>query len=260
MDDQEFNSKIKKAESLRKKPGLLASLFWGPDYISSGDIFSELAFASESIEDKEKYYNEAANTYLIKKSEYTHFRAGEIYKKLADTFEKHNVDKSLVYLLKYAENLEKAERYLIAGEVYMKIAGKYEDINNDECVKYYNRAYETYKMDSGCPYHVKEALQKCLIAQLKKKDISGAIGSLGALNIKFSRLCRSILSLLLGKVADDDLESVKESELIMKLVNKTGKDCIDALDDFSNEYFLPDYARMIFDMAIERYSPENDIC
>lgn len=260
MNEQEINAKIKKAKSLRKKPNFFLSLFIEPDYIESGNLFSDVAFFSSDLEEKEKYYNEAATTYLMLKSEYGFFRAGEIYKKVAEVFEKTEAEKYLVYMIKYAENLDKAERYLTAGDAYMNIADKYDEIKKDEAAIYYKKACEAYNKEHGCPYHVKKARQKCLMFQLKQGDLEGAIATLDQLTMEYSKLCKSILCILLEKTADNELESVKENELIMGLMNKTGEDCIDELAKFSCEHSLPDYARLIFEIASDKFKPENDIC
>lgn len=256
----ELEKKVKQAESLRKKPGLLMSMFMEADYIGSGELYCEVARECENVEDRVKFYREAATTFLMKNSEYNSYRASECYKKLFDILEGVDPAQAIGYYALYAECQEKAEKFLMAGQAYMKIAETIQKTDEKRAIDIYKRAHETYKRDASCPYHAKEAVQKCLTLQLKNRELADAIRSFDTLDTKYSKLSKQILCFLQGENDfEDDLDK-EEGMVIMALLNRETEECIDILENFRKDNYLPEHTSLVFDIAIERLRPENDIC
>lgn len=258
--DSEVQRKAKQAESLRRRPGFPMSLFVEADYIGSGELYCEAARMCESTEDRMELYKEAAATFLMKNTEYGIYRASECYKKLYDILEGMDPEQAIGYYVLYAECQEKGEKYLMAGQAYMKIAGMVQKTDEGKAVEIYRRAYETYRKDTTCPYHAKEALQRCLDLELKLGMLDDAIGILDGLDTKHSKLSKQILCFLQGREDfEEDLDK-EETAVIMALLNKGKEECIETLESFRRDNYLSESTQRVFDIAIERLRPENDIC
>lgn len=289
MDNSELARKINKAEKLRKKRGGLLSFFTHPDYYSSAELFAEVAKAHTGLPEQETYYNEAARTFLMDRGEYSFYRAAEMYKALAEAhLNQGSCAKAVAYGVLNGENLEKAERYMLAGTAFMdagvaaeKMAASpaAEDSSTEEpgaaspaashscaecptttAISCFKRAAGLFARDGSCPFHTKKAWERCLLAQLHENDLNGAYETLGCLSIKYARLCRLLLAIITEKEVENDVEDAEENDLVMTLINKEKKDAMQKLEDFANNNFLPDYAGLVFTFVIDRLRPENDIC
>lgn len=259
--DEELERKLERAQKLRKRAIFPYSLFRDPDFIEAGDLYCEVAVGSKTIEDQEKYYVEAANTYLMKKDEYGDFSASECYRKLFDLLENVNTESALVYYGLYANSLEKMRKYLNAGQAYAKVADILAKKDQKRSVAAYTRAILTFKKDrASCTYHLKSCLQSFLIVQLGVGNLEGAIETLDQLDIKYAKLCKQILTIVAGRSDFDDVLSARENQLIMSLLNKSKEDSIKDLEAFRSDNYLPESVSKIFDIAIQGISPENDIC
>ncbi|ELA41463.1 uncharacterized protein VICG_01447 [Vittaforma corneae ATCC 50505] len=256
----ELQKKITKAEKLRTKAAFPLSLITEPDYVEAGDLYCEIARECSDLEDKIKFYNEAAITFLRKKAEYNEYRASECYKKLFELLVNQDVTAAVENYIKYCECLERIEKYMLAGQGYTKIGDILEEIDGKRAIEMYRKAQDAYSKDYSCPMHYKEAVQKCLTIQIKGQDIEGAIESLKMLDIEFSKLCIQILTLLLGKTNFEEDLKKDESELIMTLLNKDRDTSIESLRQFKEKNFINPIISKIFDFAIDRLQPENDIC
>lgn len=258
--DSELQRKVKRAENLRRRPGFPMSMFTAADYIGSGELYCEVARECQNIEDQVRFYKEAAATFLMKDSEYNLYRASECYKKLFDILKSNDLDQAIGYYTLYAECQEKAEKFLMAGQAYMKIAEAVQQVDEKKAMDTYKKAYETYKRDASCPYHAKEAVQRHLTLQLKHGDLEGAIESFTVLDAKHSKLSKQILCFVLGREDfEEDLDK-EEGMVIMALLNKEKDECIEILEDFKKDNYLSEHTSLVFDIAIERLRPENDIC
>lgn len=257
----ELENKVKKAESYRKKKAFPLSIFSSPDYFESADLFYEVAKEVSDLEAKEKYFLEAANTYALVKGEYTMFKSADCYKKLFETLQSVNLDKAVAYYLVYAQYLEKMDKHLMAGQAYTKM-GDLTIKDKKTSLEYYKKAVASYKLDTSIPYHLKEAYTRVLNIQIDLEDLEGAIETLNVVAIEHGNFAKQILMLLLGKSVTDceDALSTKESQLIMSIINKERQQAIAEIEDFKNDNFLADPIRKIVDLAIFRFSPENDIC
>lgn len=261
MDGKYPDQRIKRAEKLRKRHGRLWGYFFEPDYYGSAELFSEVADEAADLEEKEALYNEAATTFLMKEGEYSFYRAAEIYRKLMHLYKKaSNEDKTIEYGILYATNLEDSERYMLSGQAFADVAALYEKGCPVDAIKHYETAIRLYGKDGSCPFHMKKAQERCLMLQIQQDNFGDAIESLARLNIKYSGLCRQILCILCQSNLDDDLDDPAEHQLVMALINSSKEEGIQALEGFSNNNFLPDYAQLIFEKAVENLKPENDIC
>lgn len=260
MSDR-LTQKIEKAQKLRQKPSFPFSIFNKPDFIESGDLFCEIARESTSTEEQVKFYVEAAHTFLMKKDEYGEFCASECYRKLFQLLEETDVENAIQYYTMYAEILERMAKYLNAGQAYTKIADILAKIDPKRAASMYSKAVLTYKKDrAACTYHLKACLQNFLTVQLDLENLEGAISILDYLDIKYSKLCKQILTVLVGRTDFDDVLSPKENQIIMSLLNKEKEESIKDLEAFRSDNYLPDQISKVFDLAIERLDPENDIC
>ncbi|KAI5169481.1 hypothetical protein PAEPH01_0753 [Pancytospora epiphaga] len=260
-DESYYLERMKKAEKLRKSHGMVWSWLWKPDYYGSAEIFEELADGSDNLEEKERLYSESARTFLMKKGEYSHFRAAEIYKKMMEIFITEDcIPKALEYGELYSNNLENTGRHMMAGQASDDLADLCESSMPEKAIEYRERAISLYKMDGNCPYHLKKSNEKCLMLQLSKGDYKGAIESLENHDGKYSALCRQMLALVTDSQIENDLDSSAESNLMRVLINRSHEEGLHALEEFSNDNYLPEYARHIFQVIAGRFSPENDIC
>jgi hypothetical protein len=258
---EQLTQKIQRAQKLRQKLSFPFSLFNKPDFIESGDLFCEIAKESSSKEEQVKFYIEAANTFCMKKDEYGEFCASECYRKLFEILEEIDIERALKYYTMYAESLEKMSKYLTAGQTYTKIADILAKIDPKRATDVYSKAVLTYKKDrASCTYHLKACLQNFLNVQLELENIEGSIEIFDHLDIKYSKLCKQILTILTGRSDFDDVLSPKENQLVMALLNKEKEDAIKDLEAFRTDNYLPEQISKVFDLAIQRMSPENDIC
>lgn len=256
----ELQKKIARAEKLRTRGAFPFSLFMEPDYIESGDLYCEIAKESRDLEDKVKFYTEAAKTFLRKKAEYNEYRASECYKKLFELLVNHDVATAVEHYIKHCECLERIEKYMLAGQGYTKIGDILVETDRKMAIEMYKKAQNAFSKDYNCPIHFKEAAQQCLAVQLSEQNIEGAIESLKVLDVEFSKLCVQILSLILGKTDFEDDLKKDESELIMTLLNKDKNTSIESLRNFKENNHVKPIISKIFDFAIDRLRPENDIC
>lgn len=251
---------IKQAEGLRRKPRFPMSLFAEADYVGSGELYCEAARLCEGTEDRIGLYKEAAATFLMTKTEYGLYRASECYKKLFDILEGTDPEQAVGYYVLHAECQEKAEKYLMAGQAYMKIGEIVKSTDKRRAVCIYRKAYETYRRDASCPYHAKEALQKCLDLELRLGMLEDAIRSFDALDTKHSKLSKQILCFLQGREDfEEDLDR-EESAVMMALLNREKDECIEVLESFQRDNYLSESTQRVFDIALEHLRPENDIC
>lgn len=258
----ELEKKLTKAEKLRTKSAFPFCYFVAPDYNESAELFCEIARDSSTIEDQCKYYLEAANTFLMQKDEYNEFCASECYRKLYEVLEKKELERALGYYQRYAEILEKMKKYLTAGQAYAKIGDAWAKSNPDKAIEFYSKAILTYKKDrASCTFHLKSCLQGYLLVLLELEKLEEAINILDQLDTKYSKLCKQILTIVLGRSDfHDDVLNLDENRLVMALLNKSREDSIKDLEAFRSDNYLPDAVSKIFDISIRRMSPENDIC
>lgn len=263
--NNELKRKVQKAEKLRETPSFPFSLFSSPDYLESGDLFCEVALECSSPEHKVKFYAEAAKTFLIKRSEYTEFRAAECYKKLFELFIKNNFNEAIKNYESCCECYERIGKFMTAGQGYIKIGDLLEGLDIKKAIEMYKKGELCYKKDQNCPIHLKEAIQKCLNAQLKAEDFKGAIESLEFLELENIKLCKQMLKILLNLKGTKDLEeedlNPEESELIRGLLNKNDKGKEELLNEFKEKMIgISPIVLRIFDLFIKKQQPEHDIC
>lgn len=263
--DEELKTKIKKAESLRERRGFLQSLFGGPDYLESAALFTEVAKFSTSVEDKIKYYEEAANTYLLEKNEYGIWKAAECFGELNKLAK--NKEKSKAFFLSRIDCLMKIGKYMIAGQALTTEGEK--NNNLETSLELFTKASEAFKLDGSSPFHLKKALEHTLLLQLKAMKIKEAIDTMKYMdesykNMKHFKLCIQMLLFLQMKEnsgtvfdAEDVLES-DESKVIMGLFNSEEPGVI--LEEFQNENVLSETVEMVFEICKKSLKPELDIC
>lgn len=258
--NNETLKKIRKAESLRKDVKFPLSLFKEPDYLESGELFSEAALECSEMEDKVKYYTEAANTFLRSKAEYNQYRASECYKKLFEILKEKDLATAVGFYIQHSECLERIGKNMMAGQSFQKIGELLRRVEPRRSIEMLLRARKCYEKDQNCPYHHKEAVMKCLEVQLETKDYVNAIESLDGLKIEHSSLCKQILMYLVGRSDFEDVLERNESELMTTLLNKDKESGMKALREFKEQNSLPEIVNRIFEVAIEEMRPENDIC
>lgn len=255
------DKKVKQAEKLRKKYTGISSLFWSPDFYSSAELFLELANEADTDEDKERFYNEAATTFLLQGDEYGHYRAAEIYKSLRDQFiSEQQLPKSVEYGKLYAGNLECSKRFMMAGQAYFDLGVLCEGALPSEALGFYKEAISAYEKDGDSRFHMKKACEKKLLLELSGADYSGAICTLANLDVKYAPLCRQLLLILLEQSLDEELDDPEEHKLVMALINRNSAEATALLETFINDNFIPKYAQMVFESVLEKLNPENDIC
>jgi tetratricopeptide (TPR) repeat protein len=252
---QEIEGMISRAEKLRHKRKGIMGMFSKPDYFESADIFVEIGKKCNDMDMKEKYLNEAIKTLTIEGSEYAYFRIAEVYRHLMD-LDRNDAGKLRMYMEEYAKALEVSERYLMAGQAYSKLGDLVGEENPKDGIGNHGKAVEMFEKDGGCPYHIQDVRKKCLLLQLGIKDYEGAYKTLKYLTITFSKLCRQILCIILEKPLEED----PENDLVMVLINKGHEEGVEALKKFKVDHYLPKYVELIFQLAEEKLSPENDIC
>lgn len=258
--NEETLKKIKKAESLRKNVKFPLSLFKEPDYLESGELFSEVAMECLDLDDKVKYYKEAAITFLKNTAEYNQYRASECYKKLFEILQKSDIKSAVDFYILHSECLERIGKNMLAGQGFLKIGEILKTVELRRSIEMFFRAKKCYEKDQNCPYHHKEAVLKSLEVQLDIKDYENAIESLKEVEIKGGRLSVQILMYLTGRSDFEEVLEKNESELVMTLLNKDKETGIKALNDFKEENSLPEIVIKVFNIAIEEMRPENDIC
>lgn len=248
-----MESKVKKAERLRRKQGFLLNLFIKPDYLESAELFVKIAKESDS-ENKIKYYKEAAETYLLCASEYGTWKAAECYKNL------NKLDKQSMYFNKYIDCLIKIEKYMLAGQA---LSDRAEEEDGEIVIDLLKKAVEVFEMDGNCPYHIKKIMEKLLLTYLKKSLMKDAWEIFKYLdskyNPKFYKLCISILAILLNKEGYSEDLNAEENEILMTLINNSDnvEECI---NKFSKNNVISEQVKLIFDMCLNSTKPENDIC
>lgn len=262
--DKELKDKIKKAENLRKSHGFLASIFSKPDYITSGDLFCEVARGCENIEEKRKYYKEAAETYLMKKEEYNIYKASEVYKALFTDLSSTNWNEAIDFYALHAECLMRIHKFMMAGDSFMKIAESLKQKHAGQAIEFFKKARECFKKETNCRYHFKKAVEEMLSLNLQTGNIQASIEDFEILgtkfNVKHAKLCKQILCFLDEKFDLDDALEQEESQLIMALSNKEGEERTLVLERFANDNYLTDDIEKVFKLAIEKLKPEHDIC
>ncbi|KAI4291586.1 hypothetical protein PAPHI01_0860 [Pancytospora philotis] len=261
MADASSEKKLRRAERLRKRHGGLWGLFWRPDYYESAELFLELAKSAETVERSEQYCNEAAETFLLQDEEYSYFRAAEVYKELRDAYiGRESIEGAIRYGKLYASNLTRAGRHMLAGQAYSDLGDACADGRPTNAHAFYTAAAAAYRQDGNCQYHLKKAVERCLAVELGSADYERAVDTIGQLDVKFARLCRLLLLILLEKPLDEELDDPAENRVVMAIINRGSSEATAALDAFANDNFLPKYAQTIFDAVRDSLRPENEMC
>lgn len=261
MLSKEDEDKIQLATKIRKQPKGIMKLFCKPDYLESAELFQEVGQKQSDLKLKEKYLREAAETFQMDNGNIGPFRAYETYNALAEEYiQAKDINKGIEYMNKAAEQLSRISRHLMAGNLYMNAAKLQEGQSPANAVALYRKAISEYQMDEEGAFHIKNARKTILDVQLDSRDLSGALETLSDLDLKYSQLCKGIVGLLLGKPMEDVLDSKKESDLYIILLNRRPEEAIQALNSFIEDNTLPAYAEKIFNMARLMLLPENNIC
>ncbi|KAM0680984.1 hypothetical protein GINT2_000767 [Glugoides intestinalis] len=259
--NKSISKKIEKAEKLRKKQAFPMSLFVEPDYSESASIFIEVAKECTLLDDKIKFYLEAAKTFLMEESrEYGNFEAYKCYKSAFEVLYPQDKTTAIEYYNKGVECLEKTDKVFFSGDEYTKVGDLFGKTDPKRALVAYKKAQSKFIEEPNYPVHLKELEKKILKVQLQTQDIDGAIGTLENIRIKHSQLCKTLLKLLSGKSDIEDALSQKESDLVMVLLNQDKDSGIQALEQFKNKTHLDPVEEEIFDMFIDSLKPENDIC
>lgn len=258
-EQEEVRAKIDKAEQLRKKYGKLLGLFFKPDYLESGELFYEASQLTTDGELKRRCILSAAETFALYKKEYGFFRAAEMYKLLVDE-DKEDRTRLVQYTVLYGTSLEEAGKYMSAGNAFDEVARLLEKESYEDSVQYYNRAIALYEKDGSCPFHMRKALERCLLLLLSKNSLREALPLLKKFNVKHSKFGIQILSVFLNQQIEEELDSPEEAKLIKSLINRGDEETASLFEEFQDNNVLPDFLSIIFAIAIERMKPENNIC
>lgn len=259
--ESELKSKIKKAEKLRESYHFPFNLFNSPDYISSGDLFCEVARECNSVNEQIKYFEEAANTFLLNKDDYGIYKASEPYKSLFNILKDVDFNKAVEYGIKHSDCLYKIGKYMMAGQAYVTLADIVKNKDEEKAMMICNKAKESYNKDGNCPFHLKKAVEECLLLELKNENLQNAIESFEILdkkyNMKYSRLSKHILCFLDQETdhskmfAEEELGS-QESQILMKLLNQSEDKAASYLKEYLNDNALPEHTTLVFKMAIDK--------
>lgn len=262
--------KIRKAEKMRKKPKFPASLFSGADYIESASLFREIANECTTVEEKVKYIQEAANTYLMDNTEYSQYYAYECYKNIFEILKDEKIEISIDYYLKGVECLLKTDKKFLAGAEYKKAGDIIEKENPKKALEAYENAYKMFIQDSNSQFHTKSTLEKIFSILLDRGDLNEAINkledieklylSLNRREIKHIKLCKQLLMMLAGKTEFEEALEKKEAELFMKILNSDKQAGRDLIVEFKNSNTCESLVTKILDFVIKQMNPENDIC
>lgn len=253
--------KLQKAETMRQKPHWLMSLFSGPDYLGSAELFIELAEAANTPATRAQFLAEAAATFTQEGGEYGLFRAAETYRALATAHkEGGSRDATLAAMEAEAQSLLRCRKFLMAGQAYVRRAEMWPNERSAEAIEDYKQAAAAIDRDGACPYNKKDVQRRCLRLQLESNDLAGAIEMLGVLDIEYGPLCRQMLCLITSTEADIDLDDSAQQALCSAIINRSGEDAVQAIDNFVKDTYLPDYASRVFEIVRTQLLPENDIC
>lgn len=254
--------RIKEAERMRKNRNFIMKHIFSNDYIGSGDLFVDVANSTKDIAERKKYFNEAAKTYAMTKTRFGYFKCAEVYKLLIKLeTEKKNTVNVGEYLELYAEAMTRVSDQLLAAVAFTKAGKVYEEISREKAIVNYEKAKELFLEKEEYKAHLKSVNEKLLNIYINAGKYEECLKILKELNLAYKSLCVEMLTILLGRVSEEEgLKNSKEREIVRCIINKSGEEGISMLESFMKDNFLPDYMKNIILAVIDKISPDNSIC
>ncbi len=257
----EEDPRIKRARKLKKKYNGLLGYFYKPDYIESGDILVDVANECTDIDLKEKYYIEAADTFILENREYGFFRAAEIYKILIDLEETKEIKNNITkYYILYSNMLKKSNNIFLAGSTYVKVGDIYRNKSYSTAKVYYHQAKELFKEYNSAPAHLKLINEKLIDLALDMQDYEDCLNILREIDSKYQKFFIELLLILLKRESEYELDDAEQNTILSDVINKEPNEVVQILQKYSENHLLPEYAKKIFLALTDKLDTEYDIC
>lgn len=266
LNKKELEYKLKQAEKLKQKQGGFLGIGATADFCGSGIIYEEIAEEMSDKDDKEKYYTMAAETFAQDKSEYAHWKASECYRELFEINVKDNREKATEFQMLGLEHLVAIKKWNIAGQRCVLLGELFEIDETEKALNYFTKAVECFTYIEGAyKANLKIVRLKVLLCNIILKRTDDVIKILKEHEKLFERqkLCLHLCLILKNnytEIVDNDLSNRDERELIDVILNGEKEDFEQKINEFRSDTHLNVYAECIFDMFLESYALENELC
>ncbi|ORD94166.1 hypothetical protein ECANGB1_1084 [Enterospora canceri] len=265
LDEKELSQKLMVAERLKQKSGGFMGFGKKADYVGSGMIYEEIAELVQETDAKEKYYNEAAETFAQEDNEYGLWRASECYRLLYEIFIKDDRDKAADFQMLGVDLLRRIKKYNIAGQRCVILGELYEIDQTEKALGFFKKAVEFYSEVQGYKANLKIVKLKVLLCQIILKNVTEIIGMLRENErlIDRGQLCLQMMLILNGEykeAIDNELTRKDEKMLVDGVLNGTAEDVPALIDQFRSNNHLGVHAELMMDLFVEKYGLEQEIC
>lgn len=257
MDEENKSRKLKEAERLRTKRVFPLNLFSSPDYDVSAEIFVELGNVEESVDKKIRYYEEAANTYLMGDSEYSRYQAFQIYEKIGQMCEESDPRRSVQAYRRSGRYSKQCGRESLAAVSFQRAADILRKLGDDEgALECLNVVVECYR-GSNWKHHKAKAMRDVANICVELGRYGKAAEVFLTLKENIFVFCAFLCYVIEG--TPSDLDVVGDEKIICDALERDIDTAYRAIDEYADTHAMIGEVSKLLGVVKERLRPENDI-
>ncbi|OQS54267.1 hypothetical protein EHP00_1848 [Ecytonucleospora hepatopenaei] len=256
--------KLKIAAKLKEKHGGFFGIGASADFVGAGIIYEELAENSTDSSEKEKFFTMAAETFEMDKSEYALWRSSECYRELFELSIKDDREKATEFQVMGCDKLKIIKKWNIAGQRYVTLGELFEIDRPEKALEFYQEAVECYSKVPSYKANLKIVKLKVLLCLIILKKLDQIINMMEEENLfEKQEICMQLCLILKGsykEIDESDLKNKEEKELIDAILNGEKEEYEEKMKEYQGDTHLNVYAQCIFDMFLESYALESELC